>query len=161
MLLTVAQMPTGWSVDSSTGSGVGCLGHTLEPSGIKQTASAAVTFEDNGSLPQVEEKLATYATPASDAFAKVVATLDRCRTVAGNSDGHKVTGTVGQMSFPHYGEQSAAFLVSLTVEGVTADEDVLVVRKGTILVGMTEGAIGSPTLSQFQGFLSKALKRVQ
>ena len=84
MLLTVDQMPTGWSVDNSpSGSGIGCFSRPMEPPGIKQTASATVTFADNASLPQVNEKVATYATPATNAFAKVVATLARCKTLTG------------------------------------------------------------------------------
>jgi hypothetical protein len=93
-------------------------------------------------------------------FAKVVATLNACKTLTGTSDGHKVTGTVGAMSFPRYGDESQAFAVSFTISGVTADEDVIVVRKGTILVGVYEGALGSPDLDQFQGFVRKALARI-
>ncbi len=160
MLLTVGELPTGWGVDNSTGSGVGCLHAILEPPGVTQTANASVTFADNASLPQVSEKLATYKAPIRNVFATVVGNLDRCRTVKGTSEGNKVTGTVGQMSFPQYGDQSAAFTVSLTVNGVTADEDALIVRKGAIMVGVTEGTLGPPDIVQFQGFVRKALARV-
>jgi hypothetical protein len=160
MLLAVRQMPTGWNVDNSPGSGFGCLHNVLEPPGVKQTAGAAVTFQDQGALPQVEEKLATYTTAAGKVFAMIIGTLDRCKHFSGSSGGHKVTGTVGQMSFPGYGVQSAAFVASFTISGLTADEDVLIVRKGDVLVGMSEGAISSPNVAQFQGFVRLALARV-
>jgi hypothetical protein len=162
MLLTVSQMPIGWSVDNTQSSGsTSCLGKILEPTGIKQTGSATVNFADNGSVPEVGEKLATYAVPASKVFAKIVATIDRCKTLTGTAGGYKMTGTVGQMSFPRYGDQSAAFAATLTAEELTYGEDVLVVRKGSILFGIAEDSLGSPDLSQFQSFVGAALKRVQ
>lgn len=160
MLLTVAQVPTGWNITSSSGSGIGCLSRVLEPAGIKQTTSAAVEFEDNGTLPQVTEKLATYATAASKVFAKIVSTLNACKTVSGTSDGEKATGTVGAMSLPAYGDQSAAYNASVRIGDATADEDVLVARKGTVLVGMDYGALVTPDLAQFQSFIRKALARI-
>jgi hypothetical protein len=111
-------------------------------------------------LPQVTEKLATYTTAARQAFTTVVGTLDRCKRLSGSSGGQKVTGTVGQMSLPGYGDQSAAFIASFTISGLTADEDVLIARKGSVLIGISEGAVGSPNLTQFQGFVRLALARV-
>jgi hypothetical protein len=64
------------------------------------------------------------------------------------------------MSFPRYGDQSAAFAATLTAEGLTYGEDVLVGRKGSILFGIAEDSLGSPDLSQFQSFVGAALKRV-
>jgi hypothetical protein len=155
-----AAVSDGWSVDNTPGSGVGCLHAILEPPGITQTASASVTFADNASLPQITEKLATYKAPIRIVFATVVANLDRCKTVNGTSHGNKATGTVGRMSFPQYGDQSAAFAVSLTVDGTTANADALIVRKGSNVVGVTEGTLGSPPISQFQWFVRQALARV-
>jgi hypothetical protein len=75
-------------------------------------------------------------------------------------DGNKTTGTVGQMSFPHYGDTSEAFAVNLTVQSTTAYEDLLIVRKGTIVMGIDEGNLVSVNVSQFQGFVKKAIKKV-
>jgi hypothetical protein len=157
MLLRIGQMPTGWSVNSSGGNGIGCLHQLLEPKGLKQTATAGVSLADSGGLPAVGEKLATYGVPATKAFAKITQALDHCTSVEGTSNGTKVTGTVGQMSFPTYGNQSEAYSVDLTVEGATADEDVLVVRNGAIVMGIDEGDLGTPDLGQFEGFVSQAL----
>lgn len=160
MLLTVNQMPIGWSIDDTPGSGIGCLSRSLEAAGIKETGDAEVTFAYNASIPEFQEKLATYAVSASRVFSKVVATLDTCKTVAGTASGQKVTGTVGAMSFPRYGAQSAAWAVNLTIGGVTIGEDILVVREGTLLAGFVEANYGSPNLTQFQGFIRKALAKL-
>src|ERR1039458_10254824 len=72
MLLTIGQMPTGWSVtNSSTSAGIGCYGQFLEPSGATQAASASAAFE-NGTFPEVSEKLATYRGLPTKAFATIV-----------------------------------------------------------------------------------------
>ena len=64
------------------------------------------------------------------------------------------------MSFPHYGDTSEAFAVNLTVQSTTAYEDLLIVRKGTIVMGIDEGNLVSVNVSQFQGFVKKAIKKV-
>jgi hypothetical protein len=160
-LLGVSQMPIGWSVDnSSSESGVGCLANVLEPKGIKQTASAGVSFDDNGNLPVVNEKLSSFSNAAT-AYKKIVATLDGCRHVSGTSGGVKDTGTVGQMSFPHCGNTSQAFSESLVIQGTTVGVDLLIVRKGNVVMGIEEAGLPSVSVSQFQGFVVKALVKVR
>ena len=160
-LLSVSQMPIGWSVDnSSSGGGVGCLANILEPKGIKQTSYASIDLDDNGNTPVVEERLATYSN-ATTAYKKIVATLSACKHVSGTSGGVKGTGTVGQMSFPHYGTTSAAFAVSLLIQGTTLGADLLIVRKGNVVMGIEEVDIPPVDVSQFQGFVVKALAKIK
>jgi hypothetical protein len=160
MLLSIDQIPTGWSVVSSAGGGgAGCLSNTLEPKGIKQTAKASVSFEDNGNVPEVDEALATF-TNAKTGYKKIVANLMACKHFSGKSGGEKVTGTVGPMSFPHYGDASAAFAVSFTVQGAAFGEDLLIVRKGNTVMGINEGDLAPVDVSQFQGFVQKAVAKL-
>jgi hypothetical protein len=159
-LLSIGQMPIGWSVVSSAGGGgAGCLSNILEPKGIKQTAKASVSFEDNGNVPEVDEALATF-TNAKTGYKKIVANLMACKHFSGKSGGQKVTGTIGQMSFPHYGDASAAFAVSFTVQGTALGEDLLIVRAGSIVMGINEGDLVSVEVSQFQGFVNKAVAKL-
>jgi hypothetical protein len=48
--------------------------------------------------------------------------------------GHKITGTVGKMSFPGIGNQSVAYSVTFTIEGVTVYDDFVLTRKGNDLM---------------------------
>jgi hypothetical protein len=160
-LLSVGQMPTGWRIDnSSSGGGVGCLANILEPKGIKQTSHASVALDDNGNTPLVTEKLSTYS-KATTAYKKIVATLSACKYVSGTSGGTKATGTVGQMNFPHYGTTSTAFSVSLLIQGTTLGADLLIVRKGNVVMGIEEVDLQSVDVNQFQGFVIKALANVK
>jgi hypothetical protein len=161
LVLAAGDMPTGWSVDTSPGSGVGCLGRVLEPAGVKQTASASVEFDHNTSAPYFTEKLATYSISASQAYRKVVATLNRCRSVSGSVGGHKVSGTVGALSFPRYGSASAAWAASLNYQGLSLGEDVVVVCKSGVLIGFAESDYGSPDLEQFEGLIGVGLAKLR
>ncbi len=160
-LLTIGQMPTGWNVDNSSGGGgVGCLANILESKGIKPTAYAKVVFDDNGSTPLLDQAVATYPS-AKTGYTKIVARLSACKQVSGTSGGTKATGTVGQMSFPHYGNASAAFSVSLVIQHTNVVEDLLIVRKGTVVMGIAEADLPPVDTSQFQGFVVKALAKVK
>src|SRR6202165_1509034 len=72
-LLSVGEMPSGWSVDVQTGgSSPGCLAHLFEPKGTTQTSHATVNFVYKGALPLISEKLGTYSN-AKTAYKKIVA----------------------------------------------------------------------------------------
>jgi hypothetical protein len=160
ILLDIGQMPTGWVVDSAGGNGLGCLANILEPKGVKQTAKASVEFDDNGSLPGVAEGLATFSN-AITGYKKIDSKLNACKRLSGTSGGQRFNGTVGQMSFPHYGNASAAFQASITIEGSIIAEDIVIVRKGTIVMGLDEGNLASVKVSQFQGFVKKAVAKIR
>jgi hypothetical protein len=160
MLLSIDQMPTGWSVGSSGSSHAGCFGNTMEPKGIEQTASASVYFQASDGSQALNEKLATY-TNAKTGYKKIVANLAACKHFSGTSGGQKITGgTVGQMSFPSYGNASEAFAVNFTVQGTSFYEDLLIVRKGSIVMGIDEGDLAPVNVSQFQGFVKKAVVKL-
>jgi hypothetical protein len=64
------------------------------------------------------------------------------------------------MSFARYGDASEAFAVSYTIQAMKVDEDVLIVRVGSIVMGIDEGNLESVNVNQFQGFVKKAVKKV-
>ena len=121
--------------------------------------SRRASFEASSGFPEVVEKLATY-TNAKTAYTKAVASLVACKSFSGTLNGNKTTGTVTQMSFPHYGDTSEAFAVNFTVKGTTAYEDLLIVRKGTIVMGIDKGNLASVNVGQFQAFVKKAVAKL-
>ena len=161
MLLSINQMPTGWSVTSASSGHVGCYGNALALKTIKQTATAVVEFQGSSGLPDVGEALATY-TNAKAAYSKIVANLAACKHFSGTANGNKVTGTMGQMSFPRYGNASEAFAVNLTTQGVSSGlEDKLIVRQGSVIMLIQEGNLASVNLRQFKGFVKLAVAKVR
>jgi hypothetical protein len=159
-LLSVTQMPSGWSTDVQTGgSSPGCLAHLFEPLGTKQTSSATVNFVYNGKLPLVSEKLGTYSN-VKTAYKKIVATLAGCKRVTGVSGSQKVTGTVGKLKTPHYGDASAAYAVKLVIQGTSIGNDIVIVRKGSVVMGMEEANPPPVNVSQLQRLVAKALVKI-
>jgi hypothetical protein len=159
-LLSVSQMPSGWSIDVQTGgSSPGCLARLFEPVGTRQTAHATVNFVYRGNLPLVSEKLGTYSS-AKTAYAKIVATLADCKHVSGLSGSQKVTGTVKKLDIPSYGDASAAFAVKLDIQGTAIGNDIVIVRKGSVVMGVEEAGPPPVNVSELKGFVVKALKKL-
>ena len=158
MLLTIHQMPTGWNVSGESVGNGGFLGNVLQPKGIRRTAEAGVSYQRGGSAPDVNEALATF-TNASTAYKKIVANLVASKHFSATTLGVKYTVTAGHMSFPTYGNASEAFAVRFAWLGTTFHEDLLIVRKGSIVLAIDEFDL-SVNVSQFQGFVKKAIAKL-
>jgi hypothetical protein len=166
-LITPSQFPKGWH-DYSLSSGSvsdGCLSNVvglsnvLTVKGVKQTASARVLIEDHQSVPVVSELLATYSN-VSSAYASIVRSLAACKKVNAKIFGVAVKGSMKETSLPHFGNASQAFVASTKVMGTIFDEDVVIVRKGDVVVGLIEGGLPPVNTHQFEGIVAKALARV-
>jgi hypothetical protein len=165
-LLSVALMPKGWSTYDPSGSvRAGCLTNVIGLSsflvarGVTQTSHASVFLEDEQSVPVISEMLATYSN-ADAAYAKIVTALASCRHVNANVLGEPVTGTMGPKSLTRFANASEAFTASTSIMGTTFDEDVIVVRKGNIIMGFIEGGLPPIGTHQFEGLVGRALARV-
>jgi hypothetical protein len=165
-LISRSQFPGGWSVQNPSGDvQAGCLTNVvgltkfLVAKGVKQTSSARVFLEDDQSVPMVSEMLATYSN-VDAAYAQIVSTLARCKHVSGKIFGTTVSGSLKEKSFDHFGNESEAFGANTTILGTNFDEDLLIVRKGSVVMGIVEGGLPPLSTHQFQGFVAKALARV-
>jgi hypothetical protein len=158
-LLSIDQMPTGWSVNNSPSSNAkDCVNTLLLPKGIRRSASAGEYFDDDGNIPTFEEKLATFSGSASHAFDKIILSANACKNFTTSGDKF----TMGQMSFSHYGNQSAAYTVSGDIQGESIGEDFLVVREGKVIAAFAETDLQpvSTDLTQFEGLVTKALAKL-
>jgi hypothetical protein len=166
-LITPAQFAKGWHIYTLSSGGVsdGCLSNVvglsnvLSVKGVKQTANAKVFIEDHQSVPVVSELLATYSN-VSSAYASIVKSLAACKKVNAKIFGVAVKGSMKETSLAHFGNASQAFLASTSVMGTTFDEDVVIIRKGDVVVGLIEGGLPPVNVHQFEGIVSKALARV-
>lgn len=160
--LSLANMPTGWSVDPPTSGGAtasGCL-HTLRLT-AKHDAKVLVQFH-NGTAPVLGEVL--EAGPgAAGRLRSMDSTLANCKmvTVTNSSNGQTVNGTIEAMSFPPIGTKSFAYTASFNVQGATI---------GISLVGFSDrgltGAVlledlGQPDTTLLQGFVSEAVDKIE
>jgi hypothetical protein len=132
MLLTISQMPVGWSVDNSAGGSgsVGCLNLSKR---FDAFPHAVVSFDASGGLPELAESV--YMPPSARTLMnQVIKVIAACPRFTGNLSGKRVTGSVGAMSFPRIGDDSVAYSVTLTVEGVTFYDDFVLARRGNVLM---------------------------
>jgi len=157
-LLSVNELPTGWAVDSSENTANACNSHPLEAAPPAQEDH--VYFADAGGTPALQEALATYRSSAVSAFHAVKTALDKCTSFDSTANGETVHETQGAMSFPAVGDQSAAYEASFTIQGIAASFDIVIARRGSVLVAVAEGDVGSVDVDQFQGFVNQALAKV-
>lgn len=88
-------------------------------------------------------------------------TADTCHEITVPNGKHRVAVHIAQMSFPHMGDQSAAFDLTMTVHGTSVGADALVVRKGQVEVHLMELDIGTPSISQFEHFAHLAVAKMR
>ena len=162
MLLTVNQMPVGWSVASTGGGGggtTGCVAPHIR--GAKPYSTGSVAYQQGSGPPEIEERLAAYSGSLAKKFAHVVRVLAACRSLTMPNGTRKVHAQLGQMSFPKMGNQSAAFALTASVQNINVGADILLVRKGQIVMLLMELDLGTPSLSQFEHFAHLALSKVR
>ncbi len=160
-LLTVTQMPVGWTVSNpGTSDGVGCVHALLEPKGVEQTHSAQVYFLGTvDKLPRFDEKIATYSKVAV-AYDKIIARINACHKLTGTFDGLKVKGTVGPVAFERVGNASASYAMTITDKRGTLHYDYLITRKGSVLAAFLEGSYPEVIPSEFQSLVNAGVKKL-
>lgn len=160
-LLTLSNMPTGWTVDNSSSGGGGASGGCL--AGVKRAPKSEMkvtaSFE-NGQLPQLEEELVSgrEGTGAYNRFNRVLA---GCKHFSVTSNGETLTATVGAMSFPAVGNESSAYGVTFSVKGINAGADFVLFKVGSVAGVIEYADIGQPDPSQLQAFVTEAVNKVE
>jgi hypothetical protein len=158
--LTISNFPTGWAVDnssdSSTGSS-GCLSGLK--SRFKHEVKVTAQFVNGGNLPALQETLET-GPGISGRYGKFVKTLNNCKTLAYSANGAQVKGTIGAMSFPTVGNRSAAYAITLKVEGETAGVDLVIFQVGS-LIGDVVYEDFVPDTDQVQAFVNEAINKIE
>jgi hypothetical protein len=166
-LLTVHDLPTGWSVytkTSSSSSGTpDCLNAITAPSATR-VAKAEAEFTGGASgVPYLDEAIDAFpAGKAHDALLNIDNGVTGCKNISVNENGTTLTGSVGAMSFPSFGDESNAYQISLSAGqgGITIGFDIVVVRKGDLLMGILLGDLGSPDVDTLQKIVQTAIAKV-
>jgi hypothetical protein len=161
-VLTVADLPTGWSavdVASNAATPAGCL--AVVKSFVHDAEKLDVGFQASGGAPALTENLAYFTSGAQTTFAKIISTLNNCTTFAGaGGDGTQIKGTLARMSFPKLGDQSGAWTALATVQGTKVAYDIVGIRVGNYLAEVVEINVDSVNATEFKGFVDKALAKL-
>jgi len=163
-LLTLADMPTGWTVDNSNSddnsSAPSCFQHS---DGLAASIHAERSFVAPDSIPAVDQSISYYETSgrAESTYADGVAIFDKCKDVSFTSDdGTKITGRMGRTSFPKKGNRSVAYRLDFAAQGITLGMYILVVQKGAEVETVLYIDFGVPSLDQFTTLANKAVAKM-
>lgn len=159
-VLSISNLPAGWSVDNSSPTGSsdqGCLSDVRNPP--KHELKASVSFAQ-GNAPILNEVLG--AGPGSKAtYSKLNRVLSSCKTYTVTDNGQSETVHVGAMSFPSVGQQSSAYALTLTVDGINLGGNIVLFKVDGITGAVVYADIGSPDITQTEAFVTEAVDKVE
>lgn len=146
-VLTVADIPIGWSVASSPNVVrkllPPCLTKVAPPAGA--TATATATFAYQNRFPFFRQTISYLpGGGAHTAYTKAVTALDACRKVHYQA-ADKVTGSITPTSFAGFGQESRAYTVNLTEGAQPYTLYLLIVRRNDELLALTFGGMDDTT----------------
>lgn len=156
-LLTLHQLPQGW-LEASNLNNAELPGCKRSAFPAKSTTHASVNF-DFGSLeafPQLSEVLASY-TNVDNAFTTLSSGLSSCAHETAVKNGKTFAVTISKVASNSYGDQSTAFHVSIANSIFV---DVLIVRKGDVLMEFEYGDNASISQSAFHSFSKDAVQKL-
>jgi hypothetical protein len=160
-LLTLSQLPKGWL--SASPSAIELPGCKASAQPAKWTAQATAHFDYRvlEGFPEVNEVLATYK-DVTVAFDSLTAGLDGCKHVTAVKHGMKLAVTITSINLKGYGDQSAAYKLSLSAVGSSAvlfSGLMLVIRDGTTLLDLQDSSTsGGVKTGAFESLATTCIK---
>jgi hypothetical protein len=158
-LLTVAEMPAGWSVDTAAPSSGAtifpCIGSLTLPK-HDHFVSATIQFQ-SGPVPVFSEKLTTDGSPMAAVFRSGVRALDRCKTVTLSG----LHASIEKLAFPTLGNASAAFAAIFTYKATPAGLDLVIFRSGIYEGLLVYVDAGTPAVSAVEALAELAVAKVK
>jgi hypothetical protein len=159
-LLSLSDLPAGWTVHNSSGTSSnvtsGCLlGVKHAP---KNETKAAATFEDGQAF--FDEGI-VGGRDAATAYNRLNLVLTRCTHFTATSDGLTFRATVGRTSFPAVGDESSAFEVTLTSEGLSVRADFVLFRLKGLATLIEYANLGQSDRTQLQDFVTEAVDKIE
>jgi hypothetical protein len=125
-------------------------------------AKTDASFVKGSDFPWLNQGIAYFGddATASAKLSTIAAILNGCTDLSYTSDGHKVTGSMGVMSFPNLGDQSQAWDMTLTAEGTTVGFDLVLMQKGAELEQLFYGDLDPPDLYELQTLAKTAADKM-
>jgi hypothetical protein len=164
-LLTLADLPAGWSVDNSSGSSTSSLKGCNTSLDLKpqEIARGEASFKNGTNLPAIGEIIAAFSTPAraSSAYGEGTQAANACKTFAITDNGHTYNGNAGQMSLgTSYGDKTTAYQFTVDVQGFSFGIDLVAVLKGSEVMSFEYADLGTPDLQTVNSFVGMAASKL-
>jgi hypothetical protein len=165
-LLTLDALPTGWAVDNSSDESSGtapkCLKNVKSTMRSDDRSEAEADFVKGTTFPQLSQQIADFGSDASAAqkFSAAVALVDACRDISFTVQGHKITGSIGAMSFQQVAPKTHAWNIVLSAEGITIGFYAAYVQKGAEVESIIYSDFGTPNLDEYTNFVKAAVAKM-
>jgi pimeloyl-ACP methyl ester carboxylesterase len=159
-LLTVADLPAGWSATPASPGSVQtsapCLSSlTANPSGWTYAIAA---FVQGTAIPTLSEVLAT-GPQAQQRWQSLGQALARCRTATLTIAGQKSRATIQPLSFPQVASMSSASAWAFTISGIRIGFDLVLFETGAYTGYLTYADLGPPAQATVQAFADAAVTK--
>lgn len=155
LLLDLSELPSGFAEATTPAATSLCVVKAFDPVGVEKTESSTVTFEDQTATTggDVFEYMGTYVTTPATVFKEVVAAVLACPPSQATQTGVTVkVAAPTPVSLQTFGQQSEAFIQTATITSssfnVTLSEYQIVVRSGTVLIGIITDGLTITTIQQ-------------
>jgi hypothetical protein len=163
LLLTEADVPAGWTVgapSSSTASDSApdCLKGFESVGGSAGGVDANFQLGTNG--PQFGETLRSALGNASDSVTTFTNALGACKNFSFTSGGQKFSGTIAPLTFPHVGNQSSAFTLTISGEGLNLPVQIVAAQTKNVFAVFVYSLFGSSSTSAFHQLVTDAMAKV-
>jgi hypothetical protein len=160
-LLSLADLPSGFSVNRSSDSGVtgnGCLTTLASPK--RKYPEESVQYVSAAGLPQIDEKLRSGPGIAQGLkqFAK---SMSECKPFTINVQGHVLHARILPLTFPAVGPHSSAFVASFAVSGVTVSFAFVSFEVDGLACVIGFGNLGNPNVGAITGLVDEAINKVE
>ncbi len=158
-VLSVSDLPAGWSVDStptSTPTDQGCF----DALAVKPPVGTRVRVDfKEGSTTFLGETLAKGNVEVTR-WTELNNELRHCHSYTATATGKAAKVSVGAMSFPKIGTRSNAYAVTVTVTSVNLGADLVLFKLGDY-VGLVEyGGLGTPEVTEAERLVDLAVAKV-
>jgi hypothetical protein len=157
-LLTLQDLPTGWSVGTASDSKAGiCNGPELSKVASTNGGRSATAYFKKGNSDVLNQGTYAFATPetADKVIDAITAQAHSCKSWTRHVDGRDFTATPGDLSFPTSGDRTYAFHVDVKTGDTTVGGDYVFVREGANVTAVARVGLFSDT-DELQEFVQTA-----
>ncbi|MGH2927865.1 MAG: alpha/beta fold hydrolase, partial [Solirubrobacteraceae bacterium] len=158
-LLSIAQLPAGWSVSATSAGAAVTDTSCLSTLRTTKSTKASDTFTQGGSVPAFGEELVSEPNFAAK-WVAVNQALAACRNADLTVGGKPYRFTIAGLPLPTVGARSAAYSLKFTISGIEFDSDLVWFEAGTDLGVATYTDLGSPDVAIVHAFAAAAVAKV-
>ncbi|HEX2039350.1 MAG TPA: hypothetical protein VHF47_06415 [Acidimicrobiales bacterium] len=169
-LLTQDDVPTGFTQqeveeeeddeEAADDTGSGCL--EGDDDTVPSTADASAEFATADGTNQISHEVEAYEPgKAEEAMAEARRMLEKCKTFSEPVEGTTMTGSLGSTEFASFGDDTAAFTLQASIQGISVNGMFVVVRKGDVISGVGTVVTNAPIdRGALEGLVRKAVEKL-